>query len=273
MGEYGVGDVGIGAHQNDVSGRRRRHVVSYPQCELHVLVVRSSLVSQIPVRRHEIRRPTTLGYGHHAPTGRVVLQRQGLPVVVFEPPFLRALRERGLELVLGVPRGRVALRGVPVTEARRATELVLHVEVEVTRFAYATLLSFHVCLAVAGARVGIAIGLVPGRSGHGTAAGFAPVGAEIVEVDVAAVALVSGDALFALALALRVALQVSGAHGVAVARLAVLVFELVEVFATTFAVRTIPVVRAVQAMSSVAGALVEVLVEEAAVGEVVTVAG
>lgn len=203
---------------------------------------------------------------------RIVLQRQGLPIVIFEPPFLRALRERRLELVLGVPWSVVALRRVPVTEARRTAELVLHIEIKVTGFALATLFPFHVFFASTSTCVGVAIRLIFERSGDGTSAGFTPVRAKIVKVDVAAVAFFSSDTLLALALALCVTLEASGAYGVAVTCFTVLVFELVEVFTATFTVRAISVVRAVQAMSSVASAFVEFLVEEATVGKVITIA-
>lgn len=175
-----------------------------------------------------------------------------------------------------------------IAETGGATETIVDVQVEETRLALPAAFALHVLLAVARPGVGVAVGVVIQRSGHRTAAVLATVRTEIVVVGIAAVALkeevlwwekkccskylISRNSRFALALALRVALETPGSCGIAATSHAVVVFTLVIVFSASLAVGAITVGSAVQTMATVAGATVQVFVEVAAVGEAVAVA-
>lgn len=160
-----------------------------------------------------------------------------------------------------------------IAEARRASELVHRVQVEEARLTHAASLALDVLLAGAGAGVRVAVGGVVHAAGLVAVAGRAAVLAEVEVVGLTAVALLSCHARLALALALGVALQAAGPFLVAVAVEADAVLAHVEVVPAALAVGARPVAQAVQAVAAVAGPLVQVLVEVAAGGEVVAVAG
>lgn len=159
-----------------------------------------------------------------------------------------------------------------VTEARSASKIVLLIQVEEPWFALPAPLPLHVVLALTGPAVRVAALDIVQRPLLRAAANLTASLAEVVVVDVASVALVTGDSRLALTFPFGVALQAPGPSRIAVAGHAVMVLSLVVVFATSFAVGAVSVSCAVQAVSTVAGAFVQILVEVAAVGETVTVA-
>lgn len=159
-----------------------------------------------------------------------------------------------------------------VTEARSATKIVLLIQIEEPWFALPAPLPFHVIFALTGPTVRVAALEIAQRSFLGTAANLTAGLTEVVVVDVTSVTLVTGDSRLALTFSFSVALEAPGPSRIAVAGHAVMVLSLVVVFATSFAVWTISVSCAVQAVATVASTFVQILVEVAAVGETITVA-
>lgn len=105
-----------------------------------------------------------------------------------------------------------------------------------------------------------------------TSALLASMGSELVVVVIAAVALVTGHTRFTLALAVAVALQRSGAHGIAGAVDAVAIVAHIEVLLAAFAVGSIAILAAVQAVTSMTRPIEQIRVEEALVRQSIAVA-
>lgn len=87
--------------------------------------------------------------------------------------------------------------------------------------------------------------------------------AEIVVIDIATIALVARHARFALAFAFGVTLQRTRTDWIATAVNAVIVRSQVVIFFAALTIRSIAICRTVQAMATVTGQIVQVLVEEA----------
>lgn len=79
---------------------------------------------------------------------------------------------------------------------------------------------------------------------------------EIVMIDVAAIAFVTGNAGFTLTPTLGVTLEAARSDRIAMTSYAVFIFALVVIFATAFAIRTVPIGGAVEAVPSVTGSFV-----------------
>lgn len=132
--------------------------------------------------------------------------------------------------------------------------------------------ALDVLLAEANAGLGVAGGrIVVGAMGI-AATGLTAMRAKLEEVVRAAIALVARHAGLALALALAVALQRTGADGIAATVDAVGVVAHIEVLLAALAVGSIAIVAAVQAMATMARQIEQIGIEVALVRKVVAVA-
>lgn len=264
--------LGAGALEDDVAGRGvRPHLPDQLQAEFEQAIVRSALVAEEAVGGQEVDVLAPLGREPDALAELVVLDVDRAVVVVDGRPALLVLVEVGHGGDDRVAGGGRALGRVAVAEARRAAELVLQIEAEESRLALLAPAALDVLLAHALASLGVAGRHVVQRAARVAAARLAPMDAEVVEVRLAAVALVAGDARLALALALHVALQRAGAGRVAVAADAVLVRPLVEVLSASLAVGPVAVRLAVDAVAAVARQVVQRSVEVAFARESVAI--
>jgi len=133
--------------------------------------------------------------------------------------------------------------------------------------------ALHVALAETDSGLRIAGGGVLMGSPTVAAALLASMGSELVVVVLTPIALVARHSRLALALAVAVALQRSGAHGIAGAVDAVAILAHVEVLLAAFAVGTIAILPAVQTVTSMTRQVEELCVEEALVRQSIAVAG
>jgi len=133
--------------------------------------------------------------------------------------------------------------------------------------------ALHVALAETDSGLRIAGGGVLVGSATVAAALLASMGSELVVVVLAPIALVARHSRLALALAVAVALQRSGAHGIAGAVDAVSILAHVEVLLAAFAVGAIAILPAVQTVTSMTRQVEELCVEEALVRQSIAVAG
>lgn len=107
----------------------------------------------------------------------------------------------------GISVGTLALGGVAVAEARRATEPILQIEIEETRPTFLATFALDVLLAQAVARLRIAGWCIVERSAGIAAAWLTSLTAEFEVIRLATIALLAGDARFALTFSLAVTLQ------------------------------------------------------------------
>lgn len=186
------------------------------------------------------------------------------------PPF-NVLVESGEHRNGSVGIGTATLGSVSVAEAGSASETIVQVQVEESGFAVPAMSAFDIVLAHTDTSLRVTGRcVVQGASGI-TVAGRASVVAKVVVVCVTTVALLSGNSWLALALALSVALQGTGPNRVAAAVVAVAFVQQVEVVLAALAVGSIAIRSTVDAMTSVAGQVVQVLVEVALGGVAIAV--
>ena len=169
-----------------------------------------------------------------------------------------------------------------VTEAGSAAEVVVQVDVEMSRLAPVAPLALHVLFTETISRLSVTAGSVAQTSLHHTLAGLtAPAGSvrEVPVVGLALVALVSRHPGLTLTLSLTGTLEVGGAGGVAVtgqtglAALGVLHWRDVVVVLAQLAVGSTPVAPAVLTLSASPALHVKFLVKPTLSGPVVTLAG
>lgn len=209
------------------------------------------------------------------------------------PAFLEFVKIGG-DRNNGVSWGSHALGGVPIAEAGCATKSIVLVQIEEAWLASMTeikslaeILSWdcllqinsliaasalHILLAEADSSLGIAGGCILMGSPTVASALLASMGTELVVVVIAAVALVASHTRLTLALAVAVALQRSGANGIAGAVDAVAIVAHIEVLLAAFAVGSIAILAAVQAVTSMTRPIEQIRVEEALVRQSIAVA-
>lgn len=132
--------------------------------------------------------------------------------------------------------------------------------------------TFHVFLAEANSVLRIARRYVVLATARIAVTRLTTVCTEVVVVRLASVTLVARYARLTLTTALRVALQGTGANGVAVARDTVAILAQEEVFFAAFAVGSVSVGGTIDTVTTVTGEIVQGSVEVALVGESVAVA-
>lgn len=132
--------------------------------------------------------------------------------------------------------------------------------------------ALDILLAETDAALGITGRCVVLRAACIAATGLAAVLSELVEVVAATIALVASHARLALALALAVALQRTGADRIAATVDTEGIVAHVEVLLATFAVGAVTIVPTVQAVTTVTGQIEQVRVEVTFVSEAVAVA-
>lgn len=187
------------------------------------------------------------------------------------PAFLEFVKIGG-DRNNGVSWGSHALGGVPIAEAGCATKSIVLVQIEEAWLAFIAASALHILLAEADSSLGIAGGCILMGSPTVTSALLASMGSELVVVVIAAVALVASHTRLTLALAVAVALQRSGANGIAGAVDAVAIVAHIEVLLAAFAVGSIAILAAVQAVTSMTRPIEQIRVEEALVRQSIAVA-
>lgn len=198
-----------GTLQNHIAGHRQACLIDQLQPELQQPIVRRTLIAEEPIRRREVQLLVGTLRGNTNVLAVLVVLDIVRPIVVLidDRPAFVLLVEVRRRRKLRVANGALAFRCVAVAEARRATELVVHVQIEEARLAFATPPPLDVVLALADARLGVARRRVVVRAARVAVARQAALRPECVMVGVAAVALIAGNARFALAAALAVALK------------------------------------------------------------------
>ena len=184
------------------------------QTELEFHVVARSLIPDESERGQEVG---VLGPGlesYQLVEGIELSQRGGGLADLFSLPVVRPSGEVAGDPGLGVSRGHLTLGRVAVTEAGSAAEVVVQVDVEMSRLAPVAPLALHVLFTETISRLSVTAGSVAQTSLHHTLAGLtAPAGSvrEVPVVCLALVALISRHPGLALTLPLTGALQVVGA--------------------------------------------------------------
>ena len=252
------------------------------QTELEFPVVARSLIPEEFERSQEVG---VLGPGlesYQLMEGIELSQRGGGLANLLSLPVVRPSGEVAGDPGLGVSRGHLTLSRVAVTEAGSAAEVVVQVDVEMSRLAPVAPLALHVLFTETISRLSVTAGSVAQTSLHHTLAGLtAPTGSvrEVPVVGLALVALVSRHPGLTLTRTLTGTLEVGGAGGVAVtgqtglAALGILHWRDVVVVLAQLAVGSTPVAPAVLTLSAPPALYVKFLVKPTLSGPVVTLAG
>lgn len=93
-----------------------------------------------------------------------------------------------------------------VTETRRATILILHVQIEKARFTFLTPFTFYVFFTNTSSRSCITMRFVSQASTNNTTTGFASFRPKVIEIILTAITFLSGDAWLTLAFSFTVTL-------------------------------------------------------------------
>jgi hypothetical protein len=161
-----------------------------------------------------------------------------------------------------------------MAEASHTTKGIFLLQVEIALLTPVACMSLNVLLAVATSAVSITAWLIVLTTCHQTITALATCYTKVVVVGQTLVAFVPSYSSLAGALAITITLQTQRTDGITVARLTgIIPVALVIVVTATLAVGAIRVALTILAVSSVPGAIVQVLVEEASCGAAIAITG
>lgn len=204
-------DLGAGSFENDVVRYGWSRLIDQLQTELEQTVVRGTLVAQETIGCREIEVRVALGRDANIFAVLAVLDIDWPIELVDGDPTLVLLIEVGRGRHHCVAHGTLALGRVSVAEARSASELVIHVQVEESRSALAASTTLHVLFTQTDACIGVTGRCAVQRATNVALALFASLRPEIEVIGFTSVAFLARHAGLALTLAFAVALQCSRA--------------------------------------------------------------
>lgn len=197
--------------ENDVIRYRWTHLIDQLQAELEQTIVGSALITQETIRSREIQMRITLGSNTDILAVFAVLDINRAIKLVHSNPSFVVLVKVGCRRHLCVTIGTLTLGCMSVAETRCATELIVHVQIEETRFALPASSTLDVLLAQTNSRIRITRWCAIQGATDITLAWLTTLRPKVEVVGFATVALLTGHARFALTTTFAVALQRAGA--------------------------------------------------------------